>query len=204
MATTTSIVKRVFDRDFKDLFGVHIQSSEREYSILIEGSDEDEDEVIVVDNPRLKHRMTKRRRHNRHEDCVDVSLEEVIAAEGLRKYYRKALISGCWVSIGDFILMEADDDKVQPYIGKVVSLFEDHDIPMCHVHWMHSSQDTLLEVTGNKNELFFSFDECQDSELSCFLGKAQVTVCAGGNPSCDIMTQEEAPEGSQLYFVEYV
>ncbi|GFZ03206.1 methyltransferase 1 [Actinidia rufa] len=80
--------------------------------------------------------------------------------------YKQAVVSGCVVSVGGFVLVEADDSEENPPIYVVEYMFENSDArKMVHGRLMLRGSQTVLGNTTNEREVFLTND-CLEFELA--------------------------------------
>ena len=101
-----------------------------------------------------------------------------VTDEDRRAFYSSIRVNQEEYHIGDCVCVQADDPGKPPYIGKLMSMWEQTSKfgkkdKMVHVDWFVRASETLLQEAGDARELFL-VDECEDLKANCIESKVLV------------------------------
>lgn len=199
VATTTAAVRQLFSKDFKSLFGAATMSGDFEVIISDDEGEEDGDAP-----PRSAQLSRNPRGHKNRMLAGEVEWGPLLREDHCSSHYESATVDNVKISPGDYVQIEHDDSAKEPHLGRVILLFERQDSPepQVHIHWLHYTSTTLLRETGKDNELYFSYDECQDVDLSSVMCRVNVTEVSQLTVNDSHVHYGMSDE--RLYCVEYV
>lgn len=134
--------------------------------------DEDLEGIVLeeVSNSQPRHHQVRRHSHRVRW------LDEPVAKEGKRTYYKSVDIDGQELQLDDCVTVEPDDSHTPVFIARINHMWEDgRGVKHFHADWFHRGSSTVLGETADPLELFIT-DDCEDTLLDAVIKKVSYST----------------------------
>ncbi|XP_077510414.1 DNA (cytosine-5)-methyltransferase PliMCI-like [Amblyomma americanum] len=92
--------------------------------------------------------------------------DKPIASLNKKSYFSRAVVNGCELRWGDFVLVTPKEPGTPLYVARVVYMYETPSgDKMFHAHWFWRGSDTVLGESSDPREVFL-VNECENQSLS--------------------------------------